>query len=793
MRFGFLVLGCITLAMHVGAAPAPTVEVKKLTRGALVRFDSGALRLEVWSDRVIRVTWAPGAELPETRSLSVISSPSPAPFQLHETADAILLETHAIRARADRKTGRVAFYDLNGKVLLEEAGGGRAFAPSPVREVGGTSVQNTFVLQPDEEIYGLGQHQDGLMSYRGSSVHLQQQNMSIGIPVLVSSRGYGVLWDNPAITDVDAGVKGGEGLIRWTSEVGKAVDYYFLYGPTADGVIAAYRSLTGPAPLMSRWFWGFWQCKERYSTQAEMLGIVSRFRERGMPLDGIVQDWQYWKAGGWGSHEFDPVRYPDPAAMVDSIHKMHAHILISVWARFDLGTANGKELERAGALYPQVIPNVYPKGEGRWYDAFNPEGRRLYWKQISEHLGTLGIDGWWLDATEPEIGGKWGEYRTYATAEGPGATVFNAYPLMTTTGIYQGQRAQSGSKRVAILTRSAYAGQQRNAAVSWSGDIQGTWDVFRKQIPAGLNFSISGIPYWNTDIGGFFGGQPADSKYQELFTRWFQYGAFTPMFRVHGTGAGKEFWQFDEPTQKILETYERLRYRLLPYIYSVSWQVTSNGGTMLRPLVMDFPGDRAALTIADQYFFGPALMVNPVTQAGAANRGVYLPGKGLWYDFWTGKRTTGGHREDAAAPIETMPLYVPAGAILPLGPAVQYADEKPADPVEIRVYRGADGSFTLYEDSGDSYDYEKGVYSTIPFRWSESSKTLEIGKRSGEYPGMLRQRTFHVVFVTEGHGAGVADSAAVDRTVQYTGQPILVKWSFGQFGDGRRISPPGSR
>jgi alpha-D-xyloside xylohydrolase len=752
-----LTLAAAALNGWAWSAAAPVVE--KQAHGVLVRFSTGVLRLEVWSDRVVRVTYAPGAEIPAIRSLSAIAAPAAVPLEIKETPAGVDLSTLAFGAHIDKNTGLVSFSDLIGNTILQEAG---------AREL---AVGTSFSLKPDEQIYGLGQHQNGLMSYRGTSIHLQQKNMEIAIPMLVSSRGYGLLWDNPAITDVEVGK---ENLLRWTSETGKAIDYYFFYGPKADDVIAAYRKLTGPAPLLGKWVWGFWQCKERYATQAEMLGIVSRFRERHMPLDGIVQDWQYWKPGAWGSHEFDPARYPDPRGMVDSIHKMHAHILISVWARFDPGTANGKELEQAGALYPPVIPNVYPKGEGKWYDAFNPEGRRIYWKQIYQHLGTMGIDGWWLDATEPEIGGNWGEYRTFPTAAGPGATVFNAFPLMTTTAIYQGQRAETDRKRVVILTRSAYAGQQRNSAISWSGDIRGTWDVFRKQIPAGLNFSLSGIPYWNTDIGGFFGGDPKDPKYQELFVRWFQFGAFTPMFRVHGTGAGKEFWQFDEPTRKVLERFERLRYRLLPYIYSVSWQVTNNGSSMLRPLVMDFPGDRNALTIADQYLFGPALMVNPVTEAGASSRSVYLPGNAAWYDFWTGRREAAGHRVDAAAAVETMPLYVPAGSILPLGPDVEYVDQKPPDPLEVRVYPGADGSFILYDDAGDSYDYEHGAYTNIPFRWNDASKTLIIGKRTGAYEGMPRNRTFRIVLVDERRGGGVDESTGA-RVAAYSGEEVRVK------------------
>ena len=601
--------------------------------------------------------------------------------------------------------------------------------------------------------------------------------MEVAVPVLVSSKGYGVFWDNPSVTDVDVGVKGKEGTVGWTSEVGKAVDYYFMYGPTADGVIQDYRELTGEAPLMGKWLWGFWQCKERYQTQAEMANIVAEYRKLGVPLDGIIQDWQYWPKRGWGSHEFDPARYANPAQMLRDLHAMNAHVMISVWARFDVGARNFDELESAGALYATALPGFSwfdSQETNKYYDAFSPGARRIYWRQMNNELFKLGIDGWWLDASEPDLTIHWGEFRNYKTAAGPGAEVFNAYPLEHTSGIYQGQRAQTDAKRVVILTRSAYAGQQRNSAITWSGDIRGNWGVFAKQIPAGLNFSISGIPYWNTDIGGFFGGKPTDKKYQELFTRWFQFGAFNPMFRVHGTGAGKELWRWDEPTQKILEEYIRLRYRLLPYIYSVSWQVTSDGGTMMRPLMMDFANDPNALDVGNQFLFGPSMMVSPVTQEGATNRSVYLPGQGAWYDFWTGKQETGGQRIDAAAPIETMPLFLRAGAVLPMGPVVQYASEKPAAPLEIRVYRGADGAFTLYEDEGNNYNYEKGRYSTIPLTWNEAAGTLTIGACNGKFPGMLKERTFRVVFVDEGHGAGSGDTEHVDQVVGYNGKAVVV-------------------
>jgi alpha-D-xyloside xylohydrolase len=461
---------------------------------------------------------------------------------------------------------------------------------------------------------------------------------------------------------------------------------------------------------------------------------------------------------------------------------MHYHILISVWPKFDLGTPNIQELEKAGAMFDPVIPYVFPPGLGKWYDPFADKGREIYWKQVSGELFSKGFDGWWLDASEPELSGKWGELRTFRTAAGPGAKVFNSYPLMHSTGIYQGQRSQTDQQRVVILTRSAYAGQQRNSAITWSGDIGSSWQDLRNQIPAGLNFSVSGIPYWNTDIGGFSGVRnPSDSHYAEIFARWFEFGSFCPMFRVHGsapaggTGPGKEYWRFDETTQAIWRTYVDLRYRLMPYTYSVAWQVTSAGSTIMRPLVMDFADDKEVLNIGDQYLFGPAIMVNPVATQGATSRGVYLPGKGIWYDFWTGKTETAGRHIDAVAPVQTMPLYIRAGSIVPMGPLVQYVAEKPADPIELRIYRGANGTLTLYEDEGDTYRYEKGAYATIPITWNDTTQTLTVGVRKGGFPGMLKERTFNVVFVKVNHGNGVGVTKRADHRLRYFGQAISVK------------------
>jgi alpha-D-xyloside xylohydrolase len=397
-----------------------------------------------------------------------------------------------------------------------------------------------------------------------------------------------------------------------------------------------------------------------------------------------------------------------------------------------------------GGLYPPTYPNVYPAGKGRWYDAYNPRARDLYWRQVMRGLGTLGFDGWWLDASEAELGGWWGQMRELQTGAGPGSVVYNAYPLLHTTAVHDGMKRDQAGKRAFILTRSAYAGQQRNAAITWSGDTMATWDVFRRQIPAALNFTLTGIPYWSADIGGFFGGSPKDPAYAELFTRWFQFAVFNPMFRVHGTGDGKEIWQFDDATQKIMRDYIDLRYRLLPYIYSASWDVTHNDGTMMRALAFDFRDDTQALHIPDEYMFGKALLVAPVVQEKARARQVYLPGKDAWFDFWTGTRLDAGQVVTAQAGIATIPVYVRAGSILPLGPVKQFADEKSDAPIDLAVYPGKDGAYALYDDAGDGYAYQKGAHTVVRMTWHDGAKRLDIAPREGRYDGMPARQTFAV-------------------------------------------------
>jgi alpha-D-xyloside xylohydrolase len=795
---GLSVLFPFALTSAAHGQEASQVQLSRSQDGVSLVIGNTRTGIEIWQDGIVHVTHRPNNVSPAFASLSVVTQPEHVDWQFQRDANSATLTTSRLVVRLNIDTGAVSFSDRDQTVLLAEKLQGTWLSASVagnsawVATTGAGSKSTTevsgqqFELASDESIYGLGQHPGSTsMDYTGSSVQLLQENTRVAIPVLLSSKGYALFWDNPAITNVDVG-KSDPRIVQWLSEAGSGVDYYFLAGPEPDHAIAEYRWLTGNAPLFPLWAWGFWQSRERYKTQQEILDVAGEYRSRDIPFDGIIQDWQYWAplnqdtaTAGWGSHEFDPSRYPDPAAMIRTLHDEHVHLMAVSWAKFDVTRSgvsipNLRELEAVKGAFDPAIPYVFPPGQGKWYDPFNDRARQVYSGQMMKKLFSLGVDAWWLDSPEPELSGNWGEFRNFKTALGPGALVYNAYPLEHTRAVYEGQRDVSSEKRVFLLTRSAYAGQQRYAAVTWSGDIRGTWEVFERQVPAGLNFAASGVPYWNTDIGGFFGSNPDDPKYVELFTRWFQWGAFTPMFRVHGTDKPKEVWRFDPDTQKILIDAINLRYHLLPYIYSVSWMVSNSGYTMMRPLVMDFRDDAAARKIGDQFMFGPAILVNPVTHPGVEERAVYLPKGTRWIDFWTGASLEGGETIQAPAPIKTMPLYIRAGSIVPYGPSVRWATEKVDAPIEIRIYPGANGEFTLYDDEGDNYNYEKGAYATIPIQWNDRTKMLTIGSRKGSYPGMPGERVFEIVYVSQNHGAGIATTGKVDRTVTYRGSTIEV-------------------
>jgi alpha-D-xyloside xylohydrolase len=760
-----LALGVVSVAAAGGNDGVTALQ--KTATGIRLQTTQGTLVIEPWADRIVHVTAYRNADWKGAYNPAVIAKPQKVKWQLAEAADAYTLSTPALQVRVNRATAAISFRDPSGKVILDEPENARH---TPVQGAG--AVRQEFVEEfgKHHPVFGLGQHPMGVFNYRGNTVHLQQANRDVAVPMLVSQRGFGILWNNASVTDVDADVAWDPNQIVLRSEAGGGIDYDFIYGSTIDGVIAGYRQLTGDAPMMARWTWGLFQSKEHYATQQELLDVAAKYRELGAPLDAVVQDWFYWKPGEWGRHVMDPARYPDPAGTIAALHKENVHTILSVWPRFDKGLENAKELENIGGLFPKTS-NVYPAGEGRWYDAYSPAARDLYWRQIMGTLGKAGWDGWRLDASEAELSGNWGEMRKLQTAAGPGDVVYNAYPLLHTTGVHDGMRRDIPNKRVFILTRSAYAGQQRNGAITWSGDTHGSWDDFRRQVPEALNFSLSGIPYWSADIGGFFSGDPKDPAYAELFTRWYQFGVFNPMFRVHGTSHPKEIWQFPAEIGKVLLDYDRLRYRLIPYIYALSWDVTHRGGTMMRPLIMDFQDDAYAALIGDEYTFGKGLLVAPVIEKGAETRTVYLPGQLPWYNFWTGEQNNGGRNVVAKAELNTIPLFVQAGSILPLGPAIQYADQRSSEPMEIRIYPGADGHFELYDDEGDGYGYQKGKYATIGLRWNDTKHVLSIGKRQGKFPGMPQRISFKAVCGAGGKSeqSTVITYSGAGRTIPMSG------------------------
>jgi len=557
--------------------------------------------------------------------------------------------------------------------------------------------------------------------------------------------------------------KQADNLTTFRSPVAKALDYVVFYGPSADNVIASYRNLSGNAPMFPKWAYGFWQCRERYTSGTHLVETIKEFRKRNLPVDVIVQDWQYWGNRGWGVPQFDEKNYPNPAGFIKELHDLNAHFNISIWSNPDKNSAIGKEYVAKN----RFIPNT------KWLDYFNPETRKEYWNTLKVNMFDNGVDSWWMDAVEPENDALKGE----KTFIGAGDFYRLTYPLMVSQAVYEGQRETSSDKRVCILTRSAFSGQQRYGVINWSGDIGYTWDVFRNQIVAGLNFTITGLPYWTTDIGGFFRPgrtQYTDEKYHELLTRWYQWGAMSPIFRMHGYQTETEPWKFGQKVEDNMRKMMNLRYRLLPYIYSEAWQVTKNGSTMMRPLVMDFNGDTDAVSRQFQYMFGKSILTAPVTEANVTEWNVYLPKSASWFDFWTGKQFKGGQTVKTAAPLDKIPLFVKAGSIIPMGKIIQSTAEK-SDTLEIRVYKGANAKFDLYEDEGDNYNYEKGKYSTISFKWDEKTQSLTIGDKKGNYSGSLKKRIFNVVLVEENKGFGI-NTDALGKKVSYQGKQI--KLSF---------------
>ena len=773
---------------------------KKTDSGIEASINSMKVEIEFYSPSIVRILKSPEGKTFKKESLSVIKSPQITTLGISQKGDELVLKSEKLIALLNLKNGQVSFKTLKGNLLLNEMESGAKFTDFNDAGVKTYSVAQSFQLEKDEAIYGLGIQQQGKMVKRNLKLNMVQNNTEDFVTFFQSAKGYGLFWDNYSPTTFSDD----QHATLFSSEVGDCIDYYFMNGGNADGVVAQMRDLTGQAPMFPLWTYGFWQSKERYKSQDELVGVVKKYRELGVPLDGVIQDWQYWGNNYlWNAMEFLNSEFNDPKKMADDVHGLNAHMIISIWSSFGPMTKPYKELDKMGALYnfdtwaqsgsEKWPPNLdYPSGV-RVYDAYNPAARDIYWKYLNQGIFSTGLDGWWMDSTEPDHFNPKPEDFNTKTYLGSFRKVRNAYPLMTVGGVSQHQRSVTSDKRVFILTRSVFAGQQRYGSNVWSGDIVASWETLRNQISGGLNLSLCGIPYWNCDIGGFFlwnfKKKLEDAEYRELYARWIEFGAFSPMMRSHGEGAPREIYQFGKKGDKVYDAVEKfinLRYSLLPYIYSTSWDVTANQSSMTRALVMDFANDKQALDINDEFMFGKSILVCPVTNSMYSkdtkedfsmikSKEIYLPQGADWYDFWTGEKQSGGQKITKETPLDIIPVYIKAGSVLPMGPKVQYATEKKWDKLEIRVYEGANGEFTLYEDENDNYNYEKGACSTITFNWDNAKKTLTIGDRKGTFPGMLAERKFNIVLVSKNKGAGMDKVEKFDKEVVYAGKKSVVK------------------
>ena len=796
-------------------------EFQKTTSGIKTTISGKQTDIEIqwFGPNTLRVLKTPQGKSVKKESLSVIAQPQNSGIKITTPGNGcIVMKSQTLTVILNPQTGIITYAKPNGDALLIEQENVKAF--TPVNDAGRStySVYQGFTTSKEEGLYGLGQLQNGQMMQRGMTKHLVQGNVEDVSPFFQSTKGYGVFWDNYSGTTYTDN----EQETSFCSEVGDCIDYYFMYGGSADGVIAEVRALTGDVPMMPLWSYGFMQSKERYKSQEETVGVVKKYRELGIPLDCIIQDWQYWGHNYlWNAMDFQNHAFSRPKDMIDEVHALNARMMISIWSSFGPATKPYRALDKEGLLFdietwPQSgvdgwPPNLeYPSGV-RVYDAYSPKARDIYWEHLNKGIFQLGMDGWWMDSTEPDHFNHKESDFDRQTGLGSYRSVRNAYPLVSVGGVSDHQRALTQDKRVIILTRSGFLGQQRYGSNVWSGDVQSSWDMFRKQITAGLNFSLTGMPHWNSDLGGFFAGSYNTSwgdnsatrnpMYQELYVRWLQFGVFCPMMRSHGADVPREFYWYGkkgEPVYDALVDAVKLRYTLLPYIYSTSWDVTHNRSTFMRALFMDFVNDKQTWNVNDEYMFGKAFLVAPVLHAQytpevqqktleenegwnrdskksaktpiltdfthSKNMEVYLPAGTRWYNFWTNEAIEGGQKLVISTTLNRIPLFVRAGSIVPCGPDVQYTGEKKWDNLTLCVYPGENGNFTLYEDEGDNYNYENGAYTEIPMNWDNASRILTIGARKGEYNGMLQKRQF-IVKAIDGNS----------KTVTYTGKKIRVK------------------
>lgn len=815
MRKSLLILALCSLPIFVWSQKYQETE-----NGIKTSINDKKIDVEVqwFTPNSLRILKTPLGKTVEKKSLSVIAKPNKSGVKI-TTSDnnRIVMKSPVLTVTLNTENGIMTYAKTDGTILLKENENSKPFTPMKDADRDAYTVYQGFITDKEEGLYGLGQLQNGQMMQRNMSKLLIQGNIEDVSPIFQSTKGYGVFWDNYSATTYTDN----ENETSFSSEVGDCIDYYFMYGGSADGVIAQVRALTGEVPMMPLWSYGFMQSKERYKSQEETVGVVKKYRELGIPLDCIIQDWQYWGHNYlWNAMDFRNPSFDNPKAMIDSIHGMNARMMISIWSSFGPATKPYRTLDKEGLLFnmetwPQSgiegwPPNMeYPSGV-RVYDCYNPKARDIYWDYLNKGIFKLGMDGWWMDSTEPDHF-NWQESdfnrQTYL---GSYRSVRNAYPLMTVGGVYDHQRAETSDKRVIILTRSGFLGQQRYASNVWSGDVQSSWDMFRKQITAGLNFSLTGMPHWNSDLGGFFAGSyntngntsaTKNPMYQELYVRWLQFGVFCPMMRSHGADTPREFFWYGkagEPVYDAMVDAVKLRYSLLPYIYSTAWEVSHRQSTFMRALYMDFLNDKNTWKIGNEYMFGKAFLVAPVLHAQYTpeqkqnilkeNEGwnkttnnqvnlslnvdftqskemeVYLPSGNKWYNYWTNENFDGGQKLKIKTSLDRIPLFVRAGSIIPIGPDVQYTNEKKWDNLIINVYPGADGTFTLYEDEGDNYNYESGAYTEILMKWNDTKRILTIDARKGEYNGMLTKRNFTI---------RTADGK--EKVITYSGKKINVK------------------
>ncbi len=813
MNFNKIKIKAIIIAVVIISGNINAQSYQKTDSGLKFSNDNMNVELKLYGENTVRIIKYPSGKSFEKNSLSVIKKEEKSKFSVSENKNILSLKTDDLNILIDAKNGTITYKSASGKELLKEVGSDF----QPFNDAGNQtySVSQSFQLEKDEPIYGLGILQNGKMSQRNTDVKMIQNNTWDFVPFFQSVKGYGIFWDNYSPTQfTDTPQK-----TSFSSEVGEGVDYYFIYGKNADGVVAGMRNLTGKVPMIPLWTYGFWQSKERYKSQDELVDVVKKYRDLKVPLDGIIQDWQYWGNNyQWNAMDFISPDFPDAKKMIQNIHDMNAHLSVSIWSSFGPMTNQYREMDKKGMLFnintwPESgrevwPPDMYYPSGVRVYDAYNPEARNIYWKYLNKGVFSLGVDSWWMDSTEPDHLSQKPEDLDTKTYLGSFRKVRNAYPLMTVGGVYDHQRETNNDKRVFILTRSAFAGQQRYAANTWSGDVNSSWESLRNQIPAGLNFSLTGNPNFNSDIGGFFAGVykrnggAKNPMFQELYVRWLQYGTFTPMMRSHGTDVPREIYQFGNKGEVVydaIEKFIKLRYNMLPYIYSTSWDVSKNNSSFLRALSMDFSSDKKTWDVNNEYLFGKSFLVVPIlnpqytpekivktdenegwnkTDANKKENSlsnidftqnktvkVYLPTGSDWFDFWTKEKFNGGQEIQKTVNLQSIPLYVKAGSIIPFGFDVQYATEKKWDNLTLKIYPGADADFVLYEDEFDNYNYEKGDYTEIPFHWNEKSKTLTINSRKGNFKGMIDKRNFNLI-LPDGQ----------QKSVSYSGKKVTINF-----------------